>query len=148
MVVQRWMTRSPITIEADTPFAEAQLILKENKIRHLPVMKRGRLIGVISDRDLKEAAPSEATTLDALEMNYLVHKMKVRRLIKRQPFTIKPTSTVEEAALLMRDQKIGCLPVLDDIGALVGILTTADLLAILVEELKARHSIALSSLAA
>ncbi len=74
--------------------------------------------------------------------------MKVRSLIKREPITIRPTSTLGEAALLMRNQKIGCLPVLDDTGALVGIITKTDLLAILVEELKARRSVEPSSVAA
>ncbi len=133
MLVQNWMTRNPTTIEADTPFLEARLILKEKKIRHLPVLDRGRLIGVVSDRDLKEAAPSGATTLDVYELNYLLAKMKVRDLIKRDPITIKPTNSVEKAAQVMHDHKIGCLPVVDDAGALVGLITETELLEVMVE---------------
>lgn len=133
MLVQNWMTRNPTTIEADTPFLEARLILKEKKIRHLPVLDRGRLIGVVSDRDLKEAAPSGATTLDVYELNYLLAKMKVRDLIKRDPITIKPTNSVEKAAQMMHDHKIGCLPVVDDAGALVGLITETELLEVMVE---------------
>ncbi|HEX9898526.1 MAG TPA: CBS domain-containing protein [Candidatus Methylomirabilis sp.] len=133
MLVQHWMTRNPITIEADTPFLEARLILKEKRIRHLPVVDRGKLIGVITDRDVKEAAPSGATTLDVYEMNYLLLKMKVRDLVKKAPITIKPTNSVEKAALLMHDHKIGCLPVVDEAGKLVGLITETDLLEVMVE---------------
>lgn len=133
MLVQHWMTREPITIDAETPFLEARLLLREKKIRHLPVVERGKLIGVITDRDLKEAAPSGATTLDVYELNYLLLQMKVRDLIKRELVTIKPTNSVEKAALLMHDHKIGCLPVVDDAGSLVGMITETDLLAVMVE---------------
>jgi len=133
MLVQHWMTRNPITIEADTAFLEARLILKEKRIRHLPVVDRGKLIGVITDRDVKEAAPSGATTLDVYELNYLLLKMKVRDLVKKAPITIKPTNSVEKAALLMHDHKIGCLPVVDDAGKLVGLITETDLLEVMVE---------------
>lgn len=133
MLVQHWMTRNPITIEADTPFLEARLILKEKRIRHLPVVDRGKLIGVVTDRDVKEAAPSGATTLDVFELNYLLLKMKVRDLIKQEPVTIKPTNSVEKAALLMHDHRIGCLPVVDEAGKLVGLITETDLLEVMVE---------------
>ncbi len=133
MLVQNWMTRNPTTIQADTPFLEARLTLKEKRIRHLPVLDRGRLIGVVTERDLKEAAPSGATTLDVYEMNYLLTKMKIRDLIKQDPVTIKPENSVEKAALLMRDHKIGCLPVVDDAGTLVGLITETDLLGVMVE---------------
>lgn len=133
MLVQHWMTRDVVTVEADTPFLEARLTLKDKRIRHLPVLDHGKLIGVITDRDLKEAAPSGATTLDVYEMNYLLLKMKVRDLIKREPITVKPTNSVEKAALLMHDHRIGCLPVVDDTGALVGLITETDLLAVMVE---------------
>ncbi len=133
MLVQHWMTRDPVTIEADTPFLEARLILKDKHIRHLPVVECGKLIGVVSDRDVKQAAPSGATTLDVYELNYLLLKMTVRDLIKREPVTIKPTNSVEKAALLMHDHKIGCLPVVDDAGSLVGLITESDLLAVMVE---------------
>jgi acetoin utilization protein AcuB len=133
MLVQNWMTRDVVTVEADTPFLEARLILKDKKIRHLPVVDRGKLIGVVTDRDLKEAAPSGATTLDIYEVNYLLLQMKVRDLVKRELVTIKPTNSVEKAALLMHDHKIGCLPVVDDAGALVGVITETDLLGVMVE---------------
>ncbi len=133
MLVQHWMTRDPVTIEADTPFLEARLLLKEKQIRHLPVLENGKLIGVITDRDLKEAAPSGATTLDVFELNYLLFRMKVRDLVKKAPITIKPTNSVEKAALLMHDHRIGCLPVVDDAGKLVGMITETDLLEVMVE---------------
>jgi len=133
MLVQHWMTRDVVTIEAETPFLEARLILKEKRIRHLPVVDHGKLIGVVTDRDLKEAAPSGATTLDVYELNYLLLKMKVRDLIKRDPITIKPTNSVEKAAFLMHKHKIGCLPVVDQAGMLVGLITETDLMAVMVE---------------
>ncbi len=133
MLAEHWMTRNPITIEAETPFMEARLILRERHIRHLPVVDGGRLVGVVTDRDLKEAAPSGATTLDVYEMNYLLLKMKVRDLIKRDPITVHPGTAVEDAARLMHDHRIGCLPVVDDAGTLVGLLTETDLLRAMVE---------------
>ena len=133
MLVQHWMTRDVVTVEADTPFLEARLILKNKKIRHLPVVGHGKLMGVVTDRDLKEAAPSGATTLDVYEVNYLLLKMTVRDLIKKDPITVKPTNSVEKAALLMHDHKIGCLPVVDDAGSLVGMITETDLLGVMVE---------------
>ncbi len=133
MLVQHWMTRDVVTVEADTPFLEARLILKNKKIRHLPVVDHGKIIGVVTDRDLKEAAPSGATTLDVYEVNYLLLKMTVRDLIKKDPITVKPTNSVEKAALLMHDHKIGCLPVVDDAGSLVGVITETDLLGVMVE---------------
>ena len=133
MLVQHWMTRDVISVEADTPFLEARLILKERQIRHLPVVESRKLIGVVTDRDLKEAAPSGASSLDVYEMNYLLLKMRVRDLIKREPITIRPTEAVEKAALLMHDHKIGCLPVVDEAGVLVGMITETDLLGVMVE---------------
>jgi acetoin utilization protein AcuB len=133
MLVQHWMTRDVVTVEADTPFLEARLTLREKRIRHLAVVERGKLVGVVTDRDLKEAAPSGATSLDVYEVNYLLLKMKVRDLIKRDPITVKPTNSVEKAALLMHDHKIGCLPVVDEAGSLVGMITETDLLAVMVE---------------
>jgi acetoin utilization protein AcuB len=133
MLVQHWMTRDVVTVEAGTPFLEARLILRDKKIRHLPVVDRGKLIGVVTDRDLKEAAPSGATTLDVYEVNYLLLKMTVRDLIRKDPVTVKPTNSVEKAALLMHDHKIGCLPVVDEAGRLVGMITETDLLAVMVE---------------
>jgi acetoin utilization protein AcuB len=96
-------------------------------------MDRGKLIGVITDRDVKEAAPSGATTLDVYELNYLLLKMKVRDLVKNSPITIKPSNSVEKAALLMHDHRIGCLPVVDEAGKLVGLITETDLLEVMVE---------------
>jgi acetoin utilization protein AcuB len=133
MLVQHWMTKNPITVEADTPFLEARLILKDKRIRHLPVLQSGKLIGVVTDRDLKEAAPSGASSLDVYEMNYLLLKVTVRELIKREPITIRPDEAVERAAFLMHDHKIGCLPVVEGGGRLVGLITETDLLAAIVE---------------
>jgi acetoin utilization protein AcuB len=133
MLVEHWMTRDPLTVEADTPFLEARLILRDKRIRHLPVVDHGKLVGVVTDRDLKEAAPSRATTLDVYEMNYLLLKMTVRDLVRREPVTIKPGNSVEKAAVLMHDNRIGCLPVVDDAGAVVGLITETDLLGVMVE---------------
>jgi acetoin utilization protein AcuB len=133
MLVQHWMTRNPVAVEAGTPFLEARVIMKERRIGHLPVVDNGKLVGVVTDRDLKEAAPSGATTLDVYEMNYLLLKLKVRDLIKRVPVTIKPTNSIEKAATLMYEHKVGCLPVVDEAGALVGIITGRDLLGVMVD---------------
>lgn len=106
----------------------ASSLLKQIGIRHLPVLDdRERLVGVVTDRDIKRASPSEATSLDIHEILYLVEKIAVSRVMSREPITVAPDTSVREAAKIMVDRKIGCLPVVSG-EKLVGIVTGIDLL--------------------
>ena len=132
MLVRKWMTPNPRTIQADATVTEAVHVMKEQDIRHLPVLDGKRLVGIVSDRDLKEFAPSRATTLDVHELHYLLSKAKVADAMRRDPLRLTPEDTIERAALLMHDNRVGCLPVVNADGAVVGILTQEDVFEALV----------------
>ncbi|HHW44093.1 CBS domain-containing protein [Desulfofundulus thermobenzoicus] len=127
MFVRDYMSTSPITINQETPILEALNIMRKNRIRHLPVTERGRLIGVVTERDLLTVSPSPATTLSVFELNYLLSKMVIREVMKKNVITVVPDCTIEEAALLMREHRIGSLPVVEG-DRLVGLITQTDIL--------------------
>ncbi len=126
MPVQDWMSKDLVTIDEDTSIMKASKVMKQNNIQHLPVLRKGRLAGIVSDRDLKEATPSKATTLDIHEMYYLLDKITVKSLMPKTLFTIAPGDTVEKAAAVMLNHHISALPVADAHGGLAGILTKGD----------------------
>ncbi len=138
MIVENWMTKKVVTVEPDESLSEAINILKRNKIRRLPVVKDGKLIGIVTDRDLKEASPSKVTSLDIWELHYLMSKIKVKSVMTKKVLTVSPKSTVEHAAILMHDNKIGGLPVLEN-KELVGIITEHDIFGALITITGARH---------
>ncbi len=126
MLVKDWMTKDPITITDETSMMKAIHLMKQNRFRRLPVMHEGRLVGIVSDRDLKEASPSKATTLDVHELYYLLAELLVRDIMTRDPVTVSPDDTVEHAAQLMLENTISGLPAVDGQGKVVGILTQSD----------------------
>ncbi len=127
MLVRDHMTLDPVTITPQNTIADAFALLRENKIRRLPVVDKGNLVGIMTDRDLREVSPSPATSLSIFEINYLLSKMTIDKVIKKQKLiTIGPDAYVEEAALLMRQYGIGALPVIED-GKLVGIITESNI---------------------
>lgn len=126
MLVRDRMTAPLITVQPKTPIYEALAMMKEKRIRRLPVIKGQRLAGIVTWTDLMRASPSSATTLTAWEIPYLLMKAPVGEVMTRDPITVAPTYTLEEAALLMRQFKIGGLPVLEQ-QTLVGIITESDL---------------------
>ncbi len=126
MLVKDWMSKNPITITDDTSMMKAIHLMKQNRFRRLPVLHEGRLVGIVSDRDLKEASPSKATTLDVHELYYLLAELHVKDIMTRDPVIVSPDSTVEHAAQLMLENTISGLPVVDDQGQVVGILTQSD----------------------
>jgi acetoin utilization protein AcuB len=133
MLVQGWMTTEVVTVEEDTSMMKASIIMKENKIRCLPVVDdKGTLIGIVSDRDLRDAAPSKATTLDVYELNYLLSSMKIKDIMSRKLVVVKPDETVEFAAILMIENKISSLPVVNDKEKLIGIITQTDIFKVLI----------------
>jgi acetoin utilization protein AcuB len=127
--------RNPVTISPDASFFEARNLIHEKGVRHLPVVdKSGKLVGIVTDRDIREAAPSDATLLSVQELNYLLGKLKVSAFMtpKEKLITITPDTLIEEAVQLMHDHKIGCLPVMEG-DKLYGIFTETDALAHLVD---------------
>src|SRR3990170_4196158 len=128
MNVARRMKRNPVFVDEADSMKKAMDLLKEHEIRHLPVLKDGeKLVGILSERDIKQASPSPATALEIREIYYLLDKVKVKQIMTRRVFTVSSNASIEEAALIMREKKIGCLPVVDG-GRLVGILTETDIL--------------------
>lgn len=128
-----WMTTNTITIPPSTTLPQAQQLMMENNIRRLPVVWRGKLIGILTFGDIREAKPSDATSLSVYELNYLLDQLTVKDIMTPNPITIGLNSTIREAAQLMLDYKIGGLPVLDN-GLLVGIITESDFCRLLVNE--------------
>ncbi|HUL38589.1 MAG TPA: CBS and ACT domain-containing protein [Thermodesulfobacteriota bacterium] len=127
--------KNPVTIGPEASFYEARNLIHEKGVRHLPVVdKNNVLVGIVTDRDIREAAPSDATLLSVQELNYLLGKLKVSSFMtpKDKLVTISPDTIIEEAVQLMHDHKIGCLPVLEG-GKLYGIFTETDALDHLVD---------------
>lgn len=133
MLIREWMTRTVITVTPDTSMMKASKLMKENGIRRLPVIDgAGKIVGIISDRDLKEASPSKATTLDMHELYYLLSEIKVKDIMTRDPICVRPDDTVEKVALLMIEKRIGGMPVVDEEGKLIGIVTDSDIFKVLI----------------
>jgi len=121
------MTPSPITTGPDTPVLEARQLMIQKRIRHLLVAEGGKLLGIVTDRDIRLNLPSPATSLSVWEVNYLLARMTVESAMTTSVVVISPRHDAKEAASLMLDHKIGALPVVDG-GRLVGIITETDLL--------------------
>lgn len=139
MLVRELMTPNPVTASPDMPVPAALRLMEERKIRRLPVVDgHGRLVGIVSDKDLLKAAPSPATTLSVWEIPELLGKLKVESVMSRDVVTVGEKSTLEEAARLMADKKIGGLPVMRG-PDLVGIITETDLFKVLLELMGGRR---------
>lgn len=128
MLVSDWMTKDPITVTPDTPVMDALKILKERGFRRLPVVDQGRLIGITTRKDLKDAMPSKATTLSVWELNYLLSKLTVAEMMARPVVTAQESEYMEDAALRMQEHGVGGLPVLNAAGQMTGIITITDVL--------------------
>jgi len=127
MQVEQWMNRDVVSVTPDESFHTAMHLIRQKGIRHLPVVDGRRLVGIVTDRDLRQAAPSGATSLSIHELHYLLEKLTVREVMTKQVVTIGPEQTVEEAAMLLLGHRIGGLPVVRD-GELIGIITETDIL--------------------
>jgi len=132
MLVENWMNRNVVTVDAEDSMLDAMKLLKEKNIRRLPVLRKGKLVGIITDRDLKKASPSEATTLEAHELLYLTAKITVKEIMTPNPVTVPFNYTVEEAAAILLDRKISGLPVVDKDGTVVGTITQTDIFRVLI----------------
>jgi CBS domain-containing protein len=134
VLINEWMTRDVMTVSPDTTLPEAHRIMSDYHIRRLPVVEDGRLVGIITRGDVRGAQPSDATSLSIWELNYLLARLKVREIMTADPLTIGPEATIGEAAQLMLDHKVSGLPVIEDDGRVVGIITESDIFRLVVRE--------------
>jgi acetoin utilization protein AcuB len=140
MLVKDWMTREPLVITPKTSVEEAIHTMRQNRVRHLPVVKDGDiLVGIITQTDVLQASPSPATSLSVWEINFLLAKMQVRDAMTKEVIVVEEECPLEEAALVMAQHKIGCLPVVHG-QRLVGIITETDLFNLFTEQLGARST--------
>ena len=140
MQIREWMTNNVITVTPETSLFKASKLMKEHQIRRLPVLdEHDRLIGIVSDRDVKAASPSRATTLDMYELMYLLSEIKVRDVMTTSPVSISPDQTVETGSLIMEEKGFGGLPVVDADNKVIGIITDHDIFKVLVTITGVRH---------
>jgi len=132
MLVKDWMSKTVITVDVNDSMQEAMRLLKEHGISMLPVTKRGKLVGIVTDRDIKRASASDATTLEIHELLYLVSKIAVKDIMTKDPITLPFDFTVEEAAEVLMKNKISGAPVVDKEGRLVGTITKGDIFRVLI----------------
>jgi len=138
MRIRDVMTKNPITVDSESLVLDAQRIMRENNIRRLPVVDKGNLVGIVTQHDLLQASPSPATSLSIHELNYLLAKMKVKEIMKKNPITLTPDTPFEEALKMGQDKKIGSFPVVEN-GKLVGIATESDIVRFLTRALGIRE---------
>jgi acetoin utilization protein AcuB len=139
VLVQDRMSTHPILCEPDLPVSDALDRMKKEHIRRIPVVdKRGKLVGIVSDKDLLQASPSPATSLSVWEITYLMARIKVSDVMTRKVITVMPDTPLEDAARIMADNKIGGLPVVGADGTIEGIITETDIFKTFVDMLGAR----------
>ena len=127
MLARNWMSKNVITVDVNGSLLDAIKLLKHNDIGRLPVMKEGKLVGIVTDRDVKSASASDATSLEVHELLYLLSTLKIEKIMTRDPITVPPDFTIEEIAQVLLENRISGLPVVDDQDQLVGIITQNDL---------------------
>jgi CBS domain-containing protein len=130
--VKDWMTASPVTIGPDTKLGEAHQLMREHKVRRLPVVQAGKLAGIVTLGDVREAGPSDATSLSIFELNYLLAKLTIGEIMTKNPVTVAAETSLHDAAQIMLEKKIGGLPVMEG-DNLVGIITESDIFRAVVE---------------
>lgn len=131
--VRDWMTPNPITISPETSLHDAGNLMKQHSIRRLPVVHQGDLVGIVSWGDVREASPSDATSLNVWELHYLLAKLRVDDIMTKEVITVGPAETIQNAARLMLQHKISSLPVVEG-GQVVGIITESDIFRAVVQE--------------
>ncbi|PIZ26097.1 MAG: hypothetical protein COY47_02380, partial [Chloroflexi bacterium CG_4_10_14_0_8_um_filter_57_5] len=138
MLVGERMSHPVISITPDMPIHDALSLFRQERIRRAPVVKNGKLVGIVSDKDLLNATPSKATSLSIWEINYLLSKVTVAEVMTKKVLSVAEDTPIEEAARIMADNKIGGLPVMRD-GHVIGIITETDLFKIFLELMGARE---------
>jgi acetoin utilization protein AcuB len=132
-LVKDWMTRNIVVITLDTALPEAHRLMTDQRIRRLPVVQDGLLVGIVTLGDVRGAEPSGATSLSIWELNYLLSKLKIEEIMTRNLITISPYATVGQAAEVMLEHKVSGLPVVDGEIKLVGIITESDIFRMVVQ---------------
>ncbi len=140
MLIRDWMSRDVISATPDMSMMRASKLMKTHSFNRLPVVDENNLlVGILSDRDIKEASPSKATTLDVHELYYLLAEIKVQSIMTKDVVAAKPDDTVEKAALIMLERDFTAMPVVDEHNTLVGIITDKDIFKVLLSISGARH---------
>jgi len=132
MLVRDWMNKEVVTIDEQDSMQEAIRLLKEHDIGMLPVMKKGQLVGIVTDRDIKRASASDATALEIHELIYILSRIKIREIMNKNPITVPFDYTVEEAAEVLLSHKISGAPVVNHEGQVIGAITKSDIFRVLV----------------
>ena len=131
--VEKWMARSPVTIEKDATVIEAMHLMKEKNIRRLPVMDNGKIAGILTEKMVMEFKPSKATSLDTWEVHYILSKTPVTEAMNPKPYKVTPDTELTEAASLLHDRKLNGVLVVNEKDELVGIFTVTNALEALIE---------------
>lgn len=132
MLVKNWMSRNVFTITPEDSMQDAVYLMREHKVRTLPVVKNDEVVGIVSETDIKRASASDATGLDVHEILYLISKIKIKDIMSKNPITVHEDLTVEETAEILMKEKISGVPVLDNEGKILGIITRDDLFNVLI----------------
>lgn len=132
MLVKDWMAKDFVVMDVDSTLAETSRRMKEKNLLMVPVTDGGKLVGVVTDRDIKRASASDATTLDVHELLYLLNKIKIKEIMSRNPVSVGPYNTVEETAQLLLEKNISGAPVVDAKGKLVGTISQRELFRVLI----------------
>jgi acetoin utilization protein AcuB len=132
MLVKNWMNKPAITIDKHSSMHDAMTLMKKHQITLLPVMDKQRLVGVLTDRDLKKASASDATTLEMHELLYLLSNIKIKDIMSSKPISVPPDFTIEETAELLLANKISGVPVVDNDGNVIGVITHTDLFKVII----------------
>ncbi|NLI83679.1 MAG: CBS domain-containing protein [Deltaproteobacteria bacterium] len=132
MLVKNWMSTNVVTVSPEDSMQDAMYLMREHKVRMLPVLKGDNLVGVVSDTDLKRASASDATGLDVHEILYLISQIKIKEIMTKNPVTVHEDLTVEETAEILTNEKISGAPVVDRDGKVVGVITRDDLFKVLI----------------
>jgi acetoin utilization protein AcuB len=130
--IKQWMTAPAISIAPDTNLLEADELMREHGVRRLPVIKRGKLVGIVTLGDVREARASTANSLSIWELQYLVARLKVEQIMSRDVITVGPDEDIVAAANIMMTKKVSGLPVVNRSGEVVGIITESDIFRMLV----------------
>ncbi|MFH1623982.1 MAG: CBS and ACT domain-containing protein [Pseudomonadota bacterium] len=132
MLVKNWMSKSMITVDLDDSMKAAMQLMEDYNIRRIPVLKEDKLVGIVSYLDVNRESTPQANALAIREIKHLIEKVKVKDIMSINPKTISPDDTVEDAAVVMLEKKIGSLPVVDSNKKLVGIITESDIFKLLI----------------
>ena len=134
MLIRDWMTANVVTAREDVSMLKVSKLLTEHKIRRVPIVdENNKLVGIVTDKDIKEASPSKANTLDIHELSYLLSELKIKNIMTKNPISVTPLDTIEQAALIMLEKKFTGLPVVDETNSVIGIITETDIFKIMIE---------------